>query len=179
MEKRKCFVCGGFGHITCHCRNVGEERPVQVLLNKFEVLKDRVMQRGDEDGGEVRKDRKKILKEKRAKREIEVRQTKVERQEKKEKYLREVMVKIGLKQKEEEGIVVEALLDSRVIGPVMSEEFAKKHKFRRTKLERPVYVRNVDETLNYAKPIVNTVEVEIFFKRHKERTLIDVIGGQK
>ena len=39
-------------------------------------------------------------------REIKVRQTKVEREEKKEKYLREVMVKIGLKQeKEEEGIV--------------------------------------------------------------------------
>ena len=46
-----------------------------------------------------------------------------------------------------------------------------------TKLERPIYVRNVDGTLNYAGPIVDTVEVEIFFKRHKERTLIDVIGG--
>jgi len=38
---------------------------------------------------------------------------------------------------------------------------------------------NVDRTLNYAGPIVDTVEVEIFFKRHKERTLINVIGGQK
>ena len=27
--------------------------------------------------------------------------------------------------------------------------------------------------------IMDTVEIEIFFKRHKERTLIDVIGGQK
>jgi len=26
---------------------------------------------------------------------------------------------------------------------------------------------------------MDTVEIEIFFKRHKERTLIDVIGGQK
>jgi len=56
---------------------------------------------------------------------------------------------------------------------------ARRHKFRRTKLERPVYVRNVDGTLNYAGPIVDTVEVEIFFKGHKERTLINVIGGQK
>jgi len=62
---------------------------------------------------------------------------------------------------------------------VMSEELARKHKFKGTKLEKPVYVRNVDGTLNYAGPIVDTVEVEIFFKGHKERTLIDVIGGQK
>ena len=104
----------------------------------------------------------------------------MERKEKKEKLLREVTVKIGLKQeKEEEEIVVEALLDSRAIELVMSEEFVRKHRFRRTKLERPIYVRNVDGTLNYMGPIVDTVEVEIYFKRHKERTLIDVIGGQK
>jgi len=73
----------------------------------------------------------------------------VERKEKKEKLLREVTVKIGLKQeKEEEEIVVEALLDSRAIELVMSEEFVMKHRFRRTKLERPIYVRNVDSTLN-------------------------------
>ena len=61
----------------------------------------------------------------------------------------------------------------------MSETFAKKHRFRRTKLEKPIYVRNVDGTLNYMEPIVDTVEVEIFFKEHKKRTLIDVIGEQK
>ena len=33
--------------------------------------------------------------------------------------------------------------------------------------------------LNYVGPIVDTVEVEIFFKGHKKRTLIDVIGSQK
>ena len=35
------------------------------------------------------------------------------------------------------------------------------------------------EPLNYAGPIVDIVEINIYFKRHKERTLIDVIGGQK
>jgi len=46
-----------------------------------------------------------------------VRQTKVERKEKKEKLLREVTVKIGLKQEEEEKrIVVKALLDSGATG---------------------------------------------------------------
>ena len=90
------------------------------------------------------------------------------------------MVKIGLKQEEEEeGIVVDALLDSGVTRLVMSEEFARKHRFRRTKLERPIYVRNVDGILNYVGPIVDIVEMEIFFKGHKERMLIDVIGEQK
>jgi len=94
--------------------------------------------------------------------------------------LREVTVKIGLKQEEEEeGIIMEALLDSGATGLVISEEFAKKNNFKRMKLERPVYVRNVDGTLNYAGPIVDTVEVEILFKGHKEKTSIDVIGGQK
>jgi len=40
-------------------------------------------------------------------------------------------------------------------------------------------VRNVNGTLNYAESIVDTVEVEIFFKGHKERMSIDVIGDQK
>ena len=162
------------------CRNVGEEKPTQVFSNRFEVLKVRVMQRGEGSSKEVVKDRKEILREERAKRGVEVRQTKVERKEKKEKLLREVTVKIGLKQeKEEEGVVTEALLDSRATGLVISEEFAKRHKFKRMKLERPVYVRNVDSTLNYAGPIIDTVEVKIFFKGHKERSSIDVIRGQK
>ena len=138
------------------------------------------MQRGEGSSKEVAKYKKEILRKERVKRRVKVRQTKVERKEKKKKWLREVTVKIGLKQKEEEeGVVTEALLDSGATGLVMSEEFAKKHKFRRTKLERPVYVRNVNGTLNYARSIVDIVEVEIFFKEHKERMSIDVIGGQK
>jgi len=91
-----------------------------------------------------------------------------------------VTVKIRLKQKEEEEeVVTEALLNSGAMRLVMSEEFVRRHKFKRTKLERLVYVRNVDGMLNYAGLIVDIVEVEIFFKGHKEQTLIDVIGGQK
>ena len=147
------------------CRNMEEKGPTQMSLNKFEMLKDKVMHREEGGGGEVRKDRKEILKEERAKKVVKVRHTKVERKEKKEKYLREVTVKIGLKQEEkEEGIMADTLLDSGVIEIVMSKEFAKKHRFRRTKLERPIYVRNMDGTLNYAGLIVDTVEVKIFFK---------------
>ena len=151
------------------CRNVGEEEPTQVFSNRFEVLKVRVIQRGEGSSKEMAKDRKEILREEKVKRGVEVRQTKVERKEKKKKLLREVTVKIGLKQEEEEeGVVTEALLDSGEMGLVMSEEFARRHKFKRMKLERPVYVRNVDGMLNYVGPIIDTVEVEIFFKEHKE-----------
>jgi len=177
MEERRCFRCGGFGHMTSHCRNRGGEEPMPVSSNRFEVLKVRVMQRGEGRSKEVVKDRRDILREEKAKRGVEERKTKVER---KKKVLREVTVKIGLKQEEEEeGIVTEALLDSGATGLVMSEEFARKHRFRRTELERPVHVRNVNGTFNYAGPIVDTVEVEIYFKGHKERTFIDVMGGQK
>ena len=61
---------------------------------------------------------------------------KLEKKKKKEKVLREVTVKIRLKQEEEkERIVIKALLDNGVTGLVMSDEFARKYKFRRTKLE--------------------------------------------
>ena len=65
MKKRKCFGCGGFGHIAYNCRNVRAEEPTLVPLNKFEVLKVRVMQRGEGSGKEAAKDRKEILREKR------------------------------------------------------------------------------------------------------------------
>jgi len=101
MEERKCFACGGFSHMASHCKNIGEEELTQISSNRFEVLKVRVMQRGEESSKEITKERKEILREEKAKREVERRQTKIEKKEKNEKYLREVMVKIGLKQKEE------------------------------------------------------------------------------
>ena len=88
------------------------------------------------------------------------------------------MVKIGLKQEDdEEGTIVEALLDSRAIGLVMSLEFTRKNRFKKKKLERLIYVRNVDSTFNYEGPIEHTVEIELFYKEHNERTEIDVIEG--
>jgi len=79
----------------------------------------------------------------------------------------------------QEGITVEALLDSGATGIVMSLEFTGKQGFKLKKLERPMQVRNVDRTLNKKGPIENTVEVNLYFKGHVERTEIDVIGGQK
>ena len=94
--------------------------------------------------------------------------------------LREVTVKIGLERIDiQEGITVEALLDSGATGLVMSLEFARKQGFKLKKLDRPMYVRNVDGLLNKEGPIKHTVEVNIYYQGNRERTEIDVIGGQK
>ena len=94
--------------------------------------------------------------------------------------MREVTVKIGLERiNTQEGITVETLLDSGVTRLVMSSEFAKKQNFKLKKLERLMNVRNVDGLLNKEGPIENTVEVNIYYQGHRERTEIDVIGGQK
>ena len=95
-----------------------------------------------------------------------------------ERTLKEVIVKIGLERIDtQEGIIVEALLDSGATGLVMSSEFARKQGFKLKKLERPMNMRNVDGLLNKERPIENTVEVNIYYQGHRERTEIDVIGG--
>ena len=94
--------------------------------------------------------------------------------------LREVTVKIGLERIDtQEGITVEALLDSGATGLVMSSEFARKQGFKLKKLERPIQVRNVNGSFNKKRSIENMVEVNIYYQGHRERTEIDVIRGQK
>jgi len=75
--------------------------------------------------------------------------------------------------------MVEVLLDSGATGLVISLEFAKKQGFKLKKLDRPMYIRNVDGSLNKEGPIKYMVKVNIYYQGHRERTEIDVIGGQK
>ena len=71
-----------------------------------------------------------------------------------EDILREVIVKIGLERIDiQEGITVKALLDSNATGLMMSLEFARKQGFKIKKIERPIYIRNVDRMLNKEGPI--------------------------
>ena len=94
--------------------------------------------------------------------------------------MREVIVKIGLERIDmQEGNMVEALLDSGAMGLVMSSEFTRKQEFKLKRLDRPIYVRNVDGSLNKEEPIKYTVEINIYYQGHRDRTEIDVIGGQK
>jgi len=96
------------------------------------------------------------------------------------KSLREITIKIGLERIDtQEGVIVEALLDSGAIGLVISLEFARRQGFKLKKIDRPIYVRNVDGLFNQEGPIEHTVEVNIYYQEHRERTEIDMIGGQK
>jgi len=70
-------------------------------------------------------------------------------------------------------------LDSGATELVMSSEFARKQGFKLKKIERSIYVRNVDETFNKEGPIEYIVEVNIYYQRHREKTEIDVIEVQK
>jgi len=94
--------------------------------------------------------------------------------------LGEVTVKTGLERIDtEEGVIVEALLDSRVTELVISSEFARKQGFKLKKIERSIYMRNVDGSFNKEGSIQNRVEVNIYYQGHRERTEIDVIREQK
>ena len=59
--------------------------------------------------------------------------------------------------------MVEALLDSRATGLVMSSELARKQGFKLKRLERPMHVRNMDGSLNKEGPIEYMVEVNIYY----------------
>ena len=101
------------------------------------------------------------------------------KKEKKEKLLKEVIVKIRLKQKdEEERITIETLLDSGTTRLVVSLEFMRKHKFKK-KLKRLIYMKNMNNIFNYKELINHIVEVELSYREYKEKTEIDVIENQK
>ena len=77
MEERKCFGCRGFEHIVSNCRNIGKEKLTLVSSNKFEVLRDKVMQKGEGSGKKEVKDRREILREEKAKKRRKVRKVNV------------------------------------------------------------------------------------------------------
>ena len=49
----------------------------------------------------------------------------------------------------------------------MSLEFARKQRFKLKKIEELIYVRNLNGTFNKKKLIENTIEVNIFYKKHQ------------
>jgi len=73
-------------------------------------------------------------------------------------------VKIGLERVDmQEGIMVEVLLDSGVMGVIMSLEFVRKQGFKFKKIKRPIYVRNMDSSFNKEGLIKHIVEVNIYY----------------
>ena len=97
-----------------------------------------------------------------------------------ENMLREITIKISLERIDtQEGVIVKVLLDSGVTGLVMSSEIARKQRFKLKKIERLIYVRNVDGFFNKERPIKHMMEMNIYYWGYRERIEIDVIGEQK
>jgi len=63
----------------------------------------------------------------------------------------------------QEGVRVEVLLDSRVAGLVIGSEFARIQRFKLKKMERLIYVRNINSFFHKEKPIEHIVKVNIYY----------------
>ena len=61
---------------------------------------------------------------------------------------------------------------------VISSEFTRKQEFKLEKIKRSIYVRNMNETFNKKEPIENTVEINIYYQRYRERTEIGMIENR-
>ena len=68
-------------------------------------------------------------------------------------------------------------MDSGAIELVISLEFAWKQGFKLNKIERLIYVKNMDGSFNKKRLIEYIVEVNIYYQGHRERIEIDVIRG--
>ena len=77
----------------------------------------------------------------------------------------EVIVKIGLQRIDiQERVIVEMLLDSSVIKLVISSEFTRKWRFKRKKIERPIYIRNINSFFDKKRSIKYMIEVNIYYQ---------------
>jgi len=92
--------------------------------------------------------------------------------------LKEVTVKIVLEIIDtQEGVIVEVLLDSRMMKLVMSLEFVRKQKFKLKKIKRLIYVRNENGFFKKEGPIKYMVEVNIYYQEYRVKIEINVIEG--
>jgi len=62
-------------------------------------------------------------------------------------------------------------------GLVMSSEFARKQGFKLKKIERLIYIRNMDSSFNKEGLIEYMAEVNIYYQGYRERMEIDIISG--
>jgi len=89
--------------------------------------------------------------------------------------LKEVWMQVGLEKVDShEGVSVKALLDSGATGMFADKKFIEKNGFRLEKLERPVRIRNVDETGNSGGLVIHEIEVNVYYRGHVERMKLDV-----
>ena len=69
---------------------------------------------------------------------------------------------------------VKVLLDSGETGLFMNKGLAERQDFKLEKLNKPIKVRNVDESNNKRRSITYEVEVNLYYRGHIERVRMDV-----
>ena len=72
-------------------------------------------------------------------------------------------------------MTVKALLDSGMTELVISLEFARKQRFKLKKIERLIYMKNIDGSFSKKGLIEHMVEVNIYYQEYREKTEINVI----
>ena len=73
-------------------------------------------------------------------------------------------MKIGLERIDtQEDVNVEVLLNNRVIGLVISLEFARKQEFKLKKIDKSIYMKNMNGSFNKERPIEYIVEINIYY----------------
>ena len=94
--------------------------------------------------------------------------------------LRKVTMKIRLKRINiQEEIIIEVLLNSRITELVISSEFIRKQEFKLKKIEKSIYIRNINSSFKKKRPIKHIVEINIYYQEYRERTEINIIKEQK
>jgi len=89
--------------------------------------------------------------------------------------LRKVWLNIRVKKLDTyEGVTIKALLNSGTTGMFMDKRIAARYGLKLQKLERPIAVKNVDETNNSGGAIIYQIEVNVYYKNHMERMRIDI-----
>jgi len=68
------------------------------------------------------------------------------------------------------------LLNSETTKLVISLEFTRKNKFKKRKLNKSIYVRNIDSIFNHEELIQYKVEAELFYREYKEKMEINAIN---
>ena len=59
---------------------------------------------------------------------------------------------------------MEVLLDSKAMGLVMSSEFTRKQRFKlKNKIERPIYMRKINDFFNKKGSTKHTMELNIYY----------------
>ena len=92
----------------------------------------------------------------------------------------EITVKIRLKRiNTQKEVTVEMLLDSGVIGLVISSKFVRKQEFKLKKIKKTNIYKKYGWFFNKERLIKYMVEVNIYYQEYRKRTEIDVIKEQK